>query len=184
MSRKRNHRAREVVISIETTGVRPDVDKIVSLSAIELLDREVTVSNFHTLVDPQILISAVATAVHGIDNIQVNGHPVITDVLDELMVFIGEDPIVSHYGWFDISFINAVLLSENRKPIPKHRLIDTLEMAKALFPDTPLSLEALLNRFDITDQPMPPNIRLHDALLMAKIYQCLSSEKLKIGLDD
>jgi len=179
MSRKRNHRAREVVISTETTGVRPEVDKIVSLTAIELRDREVTGSSFHTLVDPQILIPTVATAVHGIDNMQVHGHPVITDILDEFMVFVGEDPIVSHYGWFDISFINTVLLHEGRALIPKRRLIDTLEMAKALFPNTPLSLEALLNRFNITDQSMSPNIYLHDALLMAQVYRFLSSELQK-----
>ena len=67
----------------ETTGVRPDQDRLVTCSVVEVLPSGV--NRTYWLADPGVEIPERATAVHGITTEQAreNGRP-ITEVLEEI----------------------------------------------------------------------------------------------------
>ena len=85
-------------------------------------------------------------------------HP---DVVDQLMAFFGDDPIVAHNAEFDRGFLNYELELLGRPPLPKERFIDTLVLAREHRPGSPASLDAVCKRFNISIQDRV----LHGALL-------------------
>src|SRR6185312_10852535 len=72
-------------------------------------------------------------------------HP---DVVDRLMEFLGEDPVVAHNAELDRSFLNAELARLGRAELPRERFIDTAAMARKHRPGSPASLDAVCKRFE------------------------------------
>ena len=54
-------------------------------------------------------------------------HP---DVVDRLLEFFGDSPIVAHNAEFDRGFLNYELELMGRPPFPKERFTDTLVLAR------------------------------------------------------
>ena len=50
-----------------------------------------------------------AHAVHGLTAEFLAGHPSFAAIVDDLLAFIGDDPLVIHNAEFDIAFLNAEL---------------------------------------------------------------------------
>lgn len=94
-------------------------------------------------------------------------HP---DVVDRLMEFLGDDPIVAHNAEFDRGFLNAELKRLGRPAIPKDRFIDTIPLARAHRPGSPASLDAVCKRFNISIEDRELHGALKDARLLAKAY--------------
>lgn len=94
-------------------------------------------------------------------------HP---DVVDRLMEFIGEDPVVAHNAEFDRGFLNAELARLGRPELPKERFIDTLVLAREHRPGSPASLDAVCKRFSISIEGRELHGALLDAQLLARAY--------------
>lgn len=94
-------------------------------------------------------------------------HP---DVVDRLMDFIGDDPVVAHNAEFDRSFLNAELARLGRPELPKERFIDTLVLAREHRPGSPASLDAVCKRFNISIEGRELHGALLDAQLLARAY--------------
>ena len=94
-------------------------------------------------------------------------HP---DVVDALMAFLGDDPIVAHNAEFDRGFLNYELELLGRPPLPKERFIDTLVLAREHRPGSPASLDAVCKRFNISIQDRVLHGALLDAQLLARAY--------------
>lgn len=69
-----------VVFDLETTGVSPQSDKVIEISAVKVRDGKV-VDEFSTLVNPMRSIPYGATKVNGITNEMVADKPVFEEVL-------------------------------------------------------------------------------------------------------
>ncbi len=94
-------------------------------------------------------------------------HP---DVVDRLMEFLGDDPIVAHNAEFDRGFLNYELELLGRAPLPKERFIDTLILAREHRPGSPASLDAVCKRFNISIEGRELHGALLDAQLLARAY--------------
>lgn len=94
-------------------------------------------------------------------------HP---DVCDQLMTFLGDDPIVAHNAEFDRGFLNYELELLGRPPLPKERFIDTLVLAREHRPGSPASLDAVCKRFNISIEGRVLHGALLDAQLLAMAY--------------
>lgn len=95
------------------------------------------------------------------------GHP---DVVDRLMEFLGDDPVVAHNAEFDRGFLNYELELLGRPQLPKERFIDTLVLAREHRPGSPASLDAVCKRFNISIQDRVLHGALLDAQLLAMAY--------------
>lgn len=122
-----------VVFDLETTGVNPDLDAIIEISAVKVRNRQV-VDRFSSLVNPKRPIPFYATQVNGITDEMVVEEPVLKEVLPRFLDFIGEDVLVGHnIHTFDMLFLyNAAEVLFNGTITNNY--IDTLQMARQCLP--------------------------------------------------
>lgn len=163
--------SRSILFDTETTGLDPLTgDRLIEIAALELIRDLPTGVVFHRLVDPDRDIDPDATRVHGLTRADLRGKPKFAEIVDELLDFIGGDPLVAHNAMFDFGFLNAELARVGRPSICLTRKVDTLELARTRFPGLPNSLDALCRRFDIDLSERTTHNALLDCRLTAKVY--------------
>lgn len=180
---------REVVLDTETTGLNPrEGDRIVEVGCIELVNYLPTGREFQIYINPGRPVSEATVRITGITNETLRDkkrfeHP---DVVDRLMEFLGDDPIVAHNAEFDRGFLNYELELLGRPQLPKERFIDTLVLAREHRPGSPASLDAVCKRFNISIEGRVLHGALLDAQLLAMAYLELRGgreRKLDLGSD-
>jgi DNA polymerase III subunit epsilon len=164
---------REVVFDTETTGTDPDRgDRIVEIGCVELVDLVPTGNTFHAYINPERDVPAEVVRIHNLDNAFLADKPVFgsPDVVDGLLAFIGDAPLVAHNAEFDRRFLNAELARLKLPLIDKERCVDTLMIARKKFPGAPASLDALCRRFNIDKSTRSRHGALIDSELLAAVY--------------
>lgn len=123
-----------VVFDLETTGVRPDADEIIEISAIRVRGHE-AVDQFSTLVNPGRLIPAAATRVNHITDDMVADAPELPEALEDFLEFAGKDILVGHnIQSFDLKFICNAAMRVRGSEV-ENDYIDTLHMARKCLPE-------------------------------------------------
>ena len=162
---------REIVFDTETTGfdAKGD-DRITEIGCIEIIDLLPTGESFHAYLDPQRDIPERVTEITGLTREFLDGKPLFKDVAQDFLDFIGESTLIAHNADFDRGFVNASLIRAGYDPIPTPRFKDTLRMARAKFPGSPASLDALCKRFDISLSSRDKHGAIVDSELLAQVY--------------
>ena len=143
---------REVVFDTETTGRDPDTgDRIVELACVEIINLLPTGRTFHRYINPQRDVPEEVVRIHGLTGAflrdkKLFGDP---DIVDALFDFFEDSPIVAHNSEFDRKFLNGELVRIGRTPLESERFVDSLKVARALFPGSANSLDALSKRFNL-----------------------------------
>ena len=120
------------VLDIETTGLSKETDKITEFGIMKIKNGEI-IDTFECFVNPEREIPAKVVEVTHITNEMVKDADTIDKVMPKVLDFIGDSIVVAHNADFDIGFIkrNAEILGLEFS----NTYIDTLALAKALFPD-------------------------------------------------
>jgi DNA polymerase III subunit epsilon len=161
---------REIVLDTETTGLDPQAGhRIVEIACVELQHHIPTGREFHRYVNPGRDIPIDALSVHGLTVEFLTAFPMFAEVADELLAFIGSDPLVIHNAEFDLAFLNMELARLERAPLSS-TVIDTLGLARQHFPGAPASLDALCRRFDIDLSGRADHGARIDCGLLAAVY--------------
>jgi DNA polymerase-3 subunit epsilon len=162
---------REIVLDTETTGLDPyDGHRIIEICCLELDNHLPTGKVFHTPIHPERDIPEETARVHGLTIDKLEGAPVFAGVIDELLAFIGDAPLVIHNAEFDLKFLNAEFARLSRPALPAGRGIDTIAMAKRRFPGARYSLDELCRRFNIDLSARSKHGARIDAELLAQVY--------------
>jgi DNA polymerase-3 subunit epsilon len=162
---------REIVLDTETTGLDPyQGHRLIEVGCIELVNRIPSGQTFHRYVNPRRDVPAEAVAVHGLTGEFLRDKPDFEEIVDELMSFIGEAPLVAHNASFDLTFINAELERVGKTAIPRDRLVDTLLLARRKHPAGPNRLDDLCARYGIDNARRVKHGALLDAELLAEVY--------------
>ena len=165
------NKLREVVLDIETTGLNPEKgDKIVEIGAVELINHIPSGINFQEYINPNRPVPADAVKVHGLDHEFLKTKPLFSDISNSLLDFLRDDKIIIHNAEFDLGFLNMELLSIGKEAITLEQSIDTLAIARRLFPGKPASLDALSKRFLIDVSKRTKHGALLDSEILAKVY--------------
>ncbi|WP_298216072.1 DNA polymerase III subunit epsilon [Acidocella sp.] len=163
--------SRSVLFDTETTGLEPLTgDRVIEIAAIELDNDLPTGRQFYALLDPERDIPLESTRVHAITNAHVQGKPKFGEIARELLDFFGDSPLIAHNAAFDFAFLSAELQRIGLPPLAPARMIDTLALAKQLFPGMPNSLDALCRRFEIDLSARTTHNALLDCKLLAEVY--------------
>ncbi len=174
---------REIIFDTETTGFDPfSGDRVIEIGAVEMVNRVLTGETFHVYCNPEREVPEGAFKVHGISTEFLQDKPLIIDVLDDFMAFVGSDPLVAHNATFDMKFINWELENASKVTIPKDQFKDTLIIARTKYPGQPNSLDALCKRLGVNNS----NRTLHGALLDSEILADVYVELLggrQAGMD-
>jgi DNA polymerase-3 subunit epsilon len=164
---------REIVFDTETTGTDPERgDRIVEIGCVELIDLVPTGVTFHRYINPERDVPAEVVRVHGLTGDFLSDKPVFgaSEVVEELLAFIGDAPLVAHNAEFDRRFLNAELGRLGLSLIPKERCVDTLLIARKKYPGAPASLDALCRRLNIDLTARDKHGALLDSQLLAAVY--------------
>ena len=164
---------REIAFDTETTGLEPrDGERIIEVGCVELYNYIETGREFQIYINPERPLSDASVRITGLTDDFLRDKKRFGDpeVVDALMAFLGEDPIVAHNAEFDRGFLNAELKRLGRPAVPKSRFIDTIPLARAHRPGSPASLDAVCKRFNISIEDRELHGALKDARLLAKAY--------------
>lgn len=165
--------AREIVLDTETTGFEPSLGhRLVEIACLEIEDFVPTGRSFHSYVDPCRDMPSDAERVHGLSAAFLSGKPRFEhpEVVEAFLDFVADAPIVAHNAGFDRAFVNFELGLCRREPLPEHRWVDTLALAKQRFPGMHNSLDALCKRFKVSLSEREKHGALIDAKLLAAVY--------------
>lgn len=173
---------REVVFDTETTGLNAaSGDRLVEIGCVELVNRVETGRTFHAYFNPERSMPPEAQAVHGLSESFLADKPLFGDLVEDLLDFLDDSPLVAHNASFDFAFLNHELSRINRPDIAPARMIDTLALSRSKFPGAKHSLDALCTRFGIDRSHRIKHGALLDAQLLAQVYVELTGGR-QIGL--
>lgn len=174
---------REIVLDTETTGFDPKAGhRVIEIGCLELINHIPTGRTYHQYLNPERDVPADAVAVHGLTEAFLKDKPVFSEVVDDFIAFLDGGPLVIHNAEFDLNFLNFELTRLGYKNLGDHAVIDTVIMARKMFPGQPANLDALCRRFKIDNSNRTYHGALLDSQLLAEVYLELKGGRQR-GLD-
>ena len=166
---------REIILDTETTGLSAaHGHRIIEIACME-------VANYipgeirHVWVNPEREIDAGATKVHGLTWDMLRGKPPFAEIIDGLLRFLGDGPLIAHNAPFDAGFLDAELKRAGRALIDPSRWVCTLDLARRKRPGRQNSLDAICADLKI------PRPALHsaadDVRALARVYEHLAGRR-------
>jgi len=169
---------RLIALDVETTGLRiSEGHRIIEVGAVEILDREITNTEFQKYVQPNRKVGE-SVNIHGITDKFLINKPQFNQISDDLLSFIEGATLVIHNAPFDLGFLNNELKIFGIKETIENicTVIDTLAESrkKSEKQGQRHSLDALCRRFEIDDSSRTKHGALIDARILAKVYLAMT----------
>jgi DNA polymerase-3 subunit epsilon len=180
---------RQIILDTETTGLNPQSgDRIIEVGCVEMFNRRLTGKVFHEYVNPECEIHPDATAVHGKRWEDLLDKPKFAQIAERLQEFVAGAELVVHNAPFDLGFLNAEFVRLGKTgflPSTACTALDTLGLAKQLHPGKRNNLNALCERYGISNTHRSLHGALLDARLLADVYLAMTrgQDSLSMGLD-
>jgi DNA polymerase III subunit epsilon len=170
---------RQIVLDTETTGLEAHLGhRLVEIGAVEMIGRRRTENHFHTYLNPQRAIDEEASKVTGIKDADLVDKPLFIEKVDEFLDFIRGAELIIHNAAFDVGFLNAELkrAGEHYGQISDYAtVLDTLLMARTMYPGQRNSLDALCKRLGVDNTKRDLHGGLLDAQLLADVYIAMTT---------
>ena len=177
---------RQIILDTETTGLNARTgDRIIEIGCVELVNRRLTGNNLHFYVNPERDSDPGALAVHGLTTEFLSDKPKFAEIANEILDFVAEADIIIHNAPFDIGFLDAELALLGKPSFREHcgEIIDTLVQAKQIFPGKRNSLDALCERFGISNAHRTLHGALLDSELLAEVYLAMTRGQESLVID-
>lgn len=177
---------RQIVLDTETTGLSPqDGDRIIEIGCVELVNRQLTGRNLHYYLNPEREIHEDALRVHGITLDFLADKPRFADIAAELADYLSGAELIIHNAPFDLGFLDAefarVGLGPTRSLVAG--VIDTLVLAKEMWPGKRNGLDALCDRLGVDNSGRQLHGALLDAGLLADVYIYMTRGQESLVID-
>ena len=155
-----------VALDLEMTGSSAKDDRIIEIGMVKVIGKNVA-DEYTTLVNPGIKIPERITEITGINNHMLEGKPLISEIIGDVLEFIGDYPILGHSIICDFSFLKKACVNNNLK-FEKNG-IDTLKLARKFLPELPgKSLTKICEFYGINDGK--EHRALYDAHKASEVY--------------
>jgi len=177
---------RQIVLDTETTGLEAkDGHRIIEIGAIELIGRQLTDRRMHRYLNPQRDSDEGALAVHGLTREFLGDKPLFAEVVDELVDFVHGAEVIIHNASFDLAFLDAEFARLGRPPFADHceKVTDSLRLARELHPGKRNSLDALCERYGISNRHRTLHGALLDAGLLGEAYLAMTRGQDSLVMD-
>lgn len=167
---------RQIVLDTETTGFyanHPDnPDRMVEIGCVELLNRKLTGNNLHFYLNPGRDSDEGALRVHGLTTQFLSDKPRFEEIAQQLVDYVAGAEIIIHNAPFDLAFLDMELARAGHLKFKEYvgGVLDTLVMAKEMFPGKRNSLDALCDRLEVDNSGRTLHGALLDAELLADVY--------------
>ena len=178
---------RLVVLDTETTGLEAkEGHRIIEVGAIEVVARRITERRFHHYVNPERDSDEGALAVHGLTRHFLEDKPKFAEIADDLLSFVKDAEVVIHNAAFDREFLDAELARLGRPPFAQHclKITDSLQLAREQHPGKRNSLDALCERYQVSNAHRTLHGALLDAGLLAEVYLAMTRGQDSLTIDE
>ena len=162
-----------IFLDTETTGLDYNEDRIIQLACLKIDEMDYdgcwlkNMRYWDSYFNVDTIISSQAFDVHGISSAFLKNKPKFTEKASELLDFIKNYTIVAHNAQFDINFLNHEFKIA-KYPSICNTIIDSVDIAKVLYPGQSVALDALMKKFGMTSRGK--HSAVEDALMLAKVY--------------
>jgi DNA polymerase-3 subunit epsilon len=177
---------RHIILDTETTGLNPrSGNRIIEIGCVEMLNRQLTGNNFHRYLNPGRDSEEGALAVHGLTTEFLRDKPTFSEIAAEFLGYVAGAEIIIHNAPFDVGFLDAELNAQGFPKFSEHvaGVIDTLPMAKEMHPGRRNSLDALCDRYGISNAHRTLHGGLLDAALLAEVYLAMTRGQNSLSMD-
>lgn len=177
---------RQIVLDTETTGLDPrQGNRIIEIGCVELLNRRLSGRNLHFYINPERESEEGALRVHGLTTEFLSDKPKFEEVAAEIRDYVADAEIIIHNAPFDLAFLDAEFA---RLDFPRFAeqvtgVIDSLVMAKELHPGKRNSLDALCERYGISNAHRTLHGALLDSELLAEVYLAMTRGQDSLVID-
>jgi len=177
---------RLVVLDTETTGLEAkEGHRIIEVGAIEMVAHRITERRFHHYVNPERDSDEGALAVHGLTRHFLEDKSKFGEIADDLLEFVKGAEVIIHNAAFDLEFLDAELARLGRPPFVQHcvKVTDSLQLAREQHPGKRNSLDALCERYQVSNAHRTLHGALLDAGLLAEVYLAMTRGQESLVMD-
>ena len=124
-----------IVLDFETTGLSPQHgDRAIEIGAV-LIENNVVIDRFQSLMNPGFRISSFIESYTGINNAMVAAAPPCEAVMEQFTEFMGALPLVAHNASFDKKFLDSELgfIGKSRN----NSMACSMLAARRVYPNSP-----------------------------------------------
>jgi len=177
---------RQIVLDTETTGLNArSGDRVIEIGCVELFNRQLTGNNLHFYINPERDSEEGALAVHGLTTEFLRDKPKFAEIVDAFRDYVRDAEIIIHNAPFDVGFLDAEFKLLGLAPFKEHvdNVVDSLQMAKEQHPGRRNSLDALCDRYGISNAHRTLHGGLLDAVLLAEVYLAMTRGQNSLTMD-
>ncbi|MFN4329723.1 MAG: DNA polymerase III subunit epsilon [Limnobacter sp.] len=177
---------RYVVLDTETTGLEVrQGHRIIEIGCAEVAGRQVTHHTFHEYINPERAVDQGAYEVHGISDDMLADKPKFPAIAQRFLDFVQGSTLIIHNATFDLGFLDEEL---GRMGLGKMRdhvedVIDSLLMAREMFPGKRNNLDALCDRLGVNNSHRQFHGALLDAQILAEVYLAMTRGQDALVID-
>ncbi|MEX2241933.1 MAG: DNA polymerase III subunit epsilon [Burkholderiales bacterium] len=178
--------SRQVVLDTETTGLSASLgDRVIEIGCIELLSRRVSDNHFHRYVNPERKSEEGALRVHGLTDEFLADKPKFAEIAKPFLDYVRGAELVIHNADFDVEFLDLELERTGLGRLQDHvaGVVDTLALARELHPGRRNSLDALCERYAVSNAHRTLHGALLDARLLAEVYLAMTRGQDSLAMD-
>lgn len=178
---------RQIILDTETTGLEPSQGhRVIEIGCVELINRVPSGNNLHIYLNPDRDSDLEALNVHGLTTEFLSDKPRFNEVAERLLAYIEGAELIIHNASFDLKFLDAELARVGRGSVTAVcSVTDSLTHARTLHPGKRNSLDALCDRYGISNAHRILHGALLDSQLLAEVWLAMTrgQEGLLIDLD-
>jgi len=177
---------RQIVLDTETTGLNPRTgDRVIEVGCVEMINRKLTGNNFHVYINPERDSDPRALEIHGLTTEFLSDKPKFAEIAAGLSEYVQGAEVIIHNASFDLGFLDA---EYEKLKLPSFTsqvktVIDTLIKAKEMHPGKRNSLDALCDRYGISNAHRQLHGALLDSELLADVYLAMSRGQNSFVID-
>ncbi|MAK55270.1 MAG: DNA polymerase III subunit epsilon [Pusillimonas sp.] len=180
---------RQIILDTETTGLDPaQGHRVVELACVEMVNRSLTGRHLHLYLNPDRDSDPEALAVHGLTTDFLSSHPRFSEVADQLVEYVRGAEVIIHNAAFDVKFLDAELERAGHPSFASlcEKITDSLLYARELHPGKRNSLDALCERYGISNAHRTLHGALLDSELLAEVWLSMTrgQDSLLMDIDD
>lgn len=178
---------RQIFLDTETTGLdwRGGQDRIVEIGCVEMIDRRLTGQTYHVYLNPQREVGD-SERIHGLSDAFLADKPLYAAQAAAFEAFVEGAELIIHNAAFDVGFLNMEQERLGRRRIADlcPGVVDTVKVAKEMFPGKKASLDALCERYGINNSHRTLHGALLDAELLADVYLAMTRGQESLSIWD
>ena len=168
---------RQIILDTETTGLDPSQGhRIVEVACVEMINRSLTGNHLHLYINPDRDSDPEALNIHGLTTAFLSQHPRFKDVAGQIVDYVKGAEVIIHNAAFDKKFLTAEFARVGLPAFDAHcdKITDSLLYARELHPGKRNSLDALCERYGISNAHRTLHGALLDSELLADVWLAMT----------